>query len=532
MLTSRRELLIGAAAAGVVGLTSRAARAEAPPVRGGALVVAQSAEPPALVSAFVASNPITTISPKIFDGLVTYDFDFKIKPQLAVSWSVAPDGREIVFKLRSGVRWHDGKPFTAQDVTYSMNEVWKKHNVRGKILYATVVGAEAPDPLTVVWRLSKPAPYIMYGLASHLSQIVPKHIYEGTDAPNNPANLKPIGTGPFKFAAWERGNFVRLERNAEYWDAGKPYLDQVIYRFLPDAGARAAALEAGDVHLVGESGVPAADLGRLIKVPHLEVTTKGYGYLGLNTYFLFNLDRPLFRDVRVRRAIAHALDRRFLVDTVWYGYADPVTGAFAPSMVQFFKHLGPEYAYDPDRAARLLDEAGLSRKSGGQRFAITHDFAPLGEQYARTADYVRAALGRLGIRVDVRSQDLAAYVRRIYTSRDFDTANYLLSTGPDPAIGIQRIYTSGGFQPGVPFSNGAHYTNADVDRLLERARSEIDLAKRKALYAEFQQIVQNELPQIPLIAPKAATITNRRLRQHTTVCEGIKGNFAEAYFAA
>jgi peptide/nickel transport system substrate-binding protein len=239
-------------------------------------------------------------------------------------------------------------------------------------------------------------------------------------------------------------------RNEDYWDLGKPYLDQVVYRILPDAGARTAALEAGDVQLVGNSGVGAADLKRLADLPTFTVTTKGYEYIGLNTYFMFNLDRPAFQDVRVRRAIAHAINRQLLVDDIWFGYASQPTGAFSPTIRPFFDADAPRYDFDPARAAALLDEAGLPK--GPRRLAITHDYAPLGEQYALTADYLRAALGRIGIAVEVRNQDLASYVRRIYSTRDFDTANYLLSTGPDPAIGIQRIYSSAGFMPGVPCS--------------------------------------------------------------------------------
>lgn len=523
---SRRDLLGGAAAA--TGLMAVGARAA--PTRGGTLIVGQSAEPAMLTTAFAASEPATIITPKIFDGLLTYGFDMALKPQLATSWNVSSDGLEIRFALRPDVRWHDGKPFTAADVNFSLVEIWKKHNPRGRTIFAAVVAAEAPDPLTIVWKLSKPAPYILYALASQLSQILPKHLYEDAPVPGNPANLTPVGTGPFKFAAWERGNFIRLVRNDDYWDAGKPHLDQVIYRILPDAGARTAALEAGDVQLVGNSGVGAADLDRLAKSPDFEISTKGYEYIGLNTYFMFNLDRPALQDVRVRRAIAHAINRRFLIDNIWFGYASQPTGAFSPTMQPFFSADGASYDFDTARATALLDEAGLPK--GTRRLAITHDFVPLGEQYALTADYVRAALARIGIAVEVRNQDLASYVRRIYTSRDFDTANYLLSTGPDPAIGIQRIYSSAGFQPGVPFSNGAHFVNAEVDRLLELAQEASDQAKRREHYVAFQRIVQTELPQIPLVAVKAATIASRRLKDHTVDATGVKGNFADAYLTA
>ncbi len=524
----RRTLLAGSLA-GAALWAGGVKEGLAAPRRGGTLVVGQYPEPPMLTVAFASSGPGNNITPKIFDGLLTYDYELRPQPQLAESWETTEDGLSITFRLRAGVTWHDGKPFTAEDVRFSLWEVWRKLLARGQTTFAAVEAVEVPDPLTVVLRLSTPAPYILNGLASHLAQILPRHLYEGTDIARNPANLAPVGTGPFRFVRWERGSYLRLERNPHYWDQPKPYLDQIIFRFLPDAAGRAAALEAGDVQLVAETGIPGSDLVRLARDPAFTVERRGYNYIAPITFLAFNLDRKPFDDVRVRRAIAHAIDRDFLLRHVWYGYGQPATGPLPQGLSSFYSADVPLYPFDLERAKALLDEAGLKPDTNGVRLSFTHDSLPYGEQYQRTGEYLRDALARIGIKVELRSQDYASYVRRVYTARDFDTANYLISVGPDPAIGAQRLYWSKGFLPGVAFSNATHYANAEVDRILEAAQVEADPARRRALYAAFQRQVQEDLPQIPLIAIDQVTVTSATVQDHSAVAEGPKASFASAY---
>jgi peptide/nickel transport system substrate-binding protein len=322
---------------------------------------------------------------------------------------------------------------------------------------------------------------------------------------------------------------MRLARNEDYWDQGKPYVDEVFFRFLPDAASRVAGIEAEEVLLIGESGVPGSDLARLSRMPNLRLETKGYNYVAQNTFFLFNLDRPVFQDVRVRQAIAHAIDQKFLIDNIWYSYGEAATGPFPSDMGDFYTSDVPTYPFDPEKAKALLDEAGKTAGADGIRFEFTHDFLPYGEQYPRTAEYIRDALAKVGIKMTIRSQDYASYLKRIYTDRDFDTINYLIAVGPDPVIGTSRLYHTNAFQPGVAFSNGAHYSNPEADALLDAAASELDAAKRQKLYFDFQRIVQTDLPQIPLVVPKQVTIVNNRVRGDAENSEGIKAGFAGVY---
>lgn len=525
---TRRELLAWSAAMGAASFIPVDAFGE--PVRGGTLVIAEFPEPTLLTSALIAAAATNNISPKMFDGLVTYDLDtLEAKPQLAESWQMSDDGLTLTFKLRDGVKWHDGKPFSSADVAFTIKEILLKFNSRGKAIYGNVTDVETPDALTVVLKLSKPAPYIMAGLSGWITQILPKHLYEGTDAMKNPANTKPVGTGPFRFVEWERGNYLRLERNPDYWDQPKPYVDEVVYRFLPDASSRVAALESEDVLVVGESKVPGSDLVRLKDVPFLEYETRGYAMLAPTQFFQFNLANKLFQDVRVRRAFAHAIDRDFIVKNIWFGYGTPATGPLPPALKTFYSADVPLYEYDPAKAEALLDEAGYKRGADGIRFSIRHDAAQNGEQFPKTAEFIRDALGKIGIKVDVRISDFASFSKRVYTDRDFDTSNYYTSCGPDPAIGTQRIYWSKAYIKGVSYSNGSGYNNPEVDKVLEAAQIEPNAAKRKALYDQFQRMVQEDLPEIPLISMAQVTITNKKLKNLTSVADGIKANFADAY---
>ena len=191
-------------------------------VKGGTLTMLVQPEPPVLVSAFNSAAPIGVVSTKILEGLLTYDFDMVPKPVLAETWKVSPDGKSIIFNLRKGVKWHDGKEFTSADVQFSVMKAWKKLHPRGRSTFAKVTAVETPSPYVAILKLSEPSPYLMSALSGYESQILPRHLYEGTDLAANPYNSKPVGTGPFVFKEWQKGNFVLLERNPNYWDSGRP----------------------------------------------------------------------------------------------------------------------------------------------------------------------------------------------------------------------------------------------------------------------------------------------------------------------
>jgi len=524
MRVSRREALLAGGALGLMGLAGCSASGGA---QGrGTLVIGFSPEPPTLTSAATTAGPTQSISTKIFDGLVTFDAGGNPLPQLALSWETAADALSVTFKLRPNVKWHDGQPFTSSDVAYSLLDVWKKLHGRGRSTFATVEAVDTPDPLTAIFRLSRPVPYLVTALSSAESQIVPRHVYAGRDFLSNPAGNAPIGTGPFRFAEWRRGEFIRLERNADYWNRDEPRLDGIIYRLFSDPAAAGAALETGEVQLLTSTQVSLSDVRRLKREPQLRVTERPSGFTAALSVFEFNLDRPHLGDARVRQAFAHAIDKKFLLENAWQGFGTVEDSPIPRLMAQFHDPAVPRYAFDPGAARALLDAAGLKPDSRGLRLRLTHDPAPTGDALQKSAFAIRDNLRKVGVDLVIRSSDFAGFIKRVYTDRDFDTSQYSASAGPDPAIGTQRFYWSKNFQPGVAFSNGAHYVNPQVDALLEQAQREVDPARRKALYAAFQQQVQRDLPRIPLVASTAAILASTRVHGLPDTAYGALDNFA------
>lgn len=499
------------------------------PQDGGTLNMIVQPEPPVLVSAINSAAPIGVVSTKMLEGLVTYDFDMNPKPSLALSWVLSKDGKTLTFKLRKGVKWHDGKDFTAADVQFSLVKVWKELHPRGRSTFAKVTAVDAPDPYTVVIRMSEPSPAMMSAFSSYESQVLPKHLYDGTDIQGNPRNSAPIGTGPFRFKEWQKGNYIILEKNPDYWDKGKPHLDKIVFRIIPDAAARAAAFETGEVQLAGFSSVPLNDVQRLTASGNLKTETHGYEFFAPVFLLEFNLRNPYLREKKVRQAIAHAIDRDALVKNVWFGFGKPSTGPVPSVLKRWYTDKVSKYPFDPKRAEQLLDEAGFKRAGGGMRFKITHDFLPYGSDYQRTAEFIKQSLGKVGIEVEIRSQDIGAFLRRVYTDNNFDISSNFFYALPDPTLGVQRIYWSQNIKKGVPFSNSSGYINREMDDFIEQIQVEHDPAKRIALIHKLQVLAQEDLPVLDVFEMQFFTLAAKNLMSHTTTSDGVYASFAETW---
>ena len=524
---TRRALLQTAAGLGLAGMAgpSRAAA----PKKGGTITLLLSAEPPTLTSIAHTAYNTVIVSPKMTEGLLTYDFDLNPQPQLATAWDVSEDGLIYTFKLRSGVTWHDGKPFTSADVAHSLLTIKDVHP-RGRSTFGNLAEVRTPDELTAVLVLSRPAPYLISAFAASETPIVPKHVYAGSRADANPANNTPVGTGPFRFREWVRGSQLILDRNPAYWDEGKPFIDRLVVRFITDGAARSAALEAGDVQIAPNTPVPLSDIDRLRALPHLAVEDRGYEYTNSVSRIEFNLDRPFFQDVRVRRAFAHVIDRKAIRDVVNYGYGTPIPGPISSTLTRFYVPDLRTYPPDRARAEALLDEAGHRRGADGVRVRLAHDYVPSSEGYRRGAEFIKQALAKIGVEVSVRSQDFVTYAKRVYADRDFDFTYNGMSNLFDPTVGVQRLYWSKNFKPGVPFSNGAHYANPEVDRLFEAASVETDPARRREQFTQVQRILVDDLPDIGVLAVADLTIHDRRVAGHTIGADGVAGNLASIHY--
>jgi peptide/nickel transport system substrate-binding protein len=516
-------------AAVAAGSSRRTCAAE--PQRGGTLNLVIQPEPPILVSLTHTAGPTTRVSPKVTEGLVTFDLDFKPRPQLATNWQISDDGLRYTFALRPGVKWHDGKDFTSADVAYSI-ALLKQHHPRGRGTLSSVRDVETPDPYAATIVLEKPAPYLLAALTASESPIVPRHVYDGTDPLTSPNGRAPVGTGPFVFKEWKQGSHILLERNPNYWDPGKPYLDRIVIRFIADANARAVALETGEVHLAPDTPVPLGQIETLRANPNLLIETRGYDYQPIVYRLEFNLANPYFAKREVRAAVAHAIDREAITRVVFYGWSQSAPSAISPALKQFHNPDIPRHDFDPKKAEALLDAAGYPRGADGTRFKVFHDYMPYSETYQQLGAYTRQALANIGIGVTLRAQDVPTWFKRTYTNRDFDFMSNGMSHSFDPTVGVQRLYWSKNFKPGVPFSNGSGYSNPEVDRLLEAAAVEGDPIKRRELFNAFQVIVATDLPDVNLVTGANLTIANRKVHDHTTTIDGPSANFADVWLDA
>lgn len=528
----RRKFLKSAAAAGALPIASNlafAAPGQGQGHRGGTLTIAVTPEPTMLTGAFNTSTPIGIISTKMLEGLFRYDKNLELVPELAKSWKWSSDGLTLTFDLQRNVKWHDGTPFTSKDVAFSMLKVWKELHSYGRAAFANVTGVDTPDDNTVVVHLSAPAKYMMGNLSPYVAQVLPRHLYEGTDITRNEYNLKPVGTGPFVFKEWVKGSHVITERNPSYWGEGLPYLDGVIFRFIPDAGARAVAFESGEVQLGYGNAVPLNELKKFAASKKFNVSTAGTEYM--STIFLHELNtrRPPFDNVKVRHAVLHAINREQMIRVVWNGLGKVATGPVASTTPRFYNPNTVQYPYDPKKAEALLDEAGYKKK-GSTRFKIYHDFLPYGSDFQRTAEFTKQQLSRVGIEVEIRSSDFATFLRRVYTDYDFDMTNTNFTTMPDPTLGVQRLYWSKNIVKGVPYSNASGYNNPEMDKLWEMAQVEADDERRRQHFFKIQEIAQRDLPILDLFEVQSATVSSNTLKNHITNSHAIFSSLRDAYF--
>lgn len=265
-ITRRKTLLLSAALGAAMLLPSVPVLAAETPKKGGIVTLAGLGEPTTLVPLSDSNTRTRAISTKILEGLVRFDSEFKPHPVLAESWETSADGLRYTFKLRKGVKWHDGKDFTAQDVKFSLL-AFKKVGPRGRITFANVADIETPDPLTAVVVLSKPAPYLLRALTGGETPILPAHAYASENYNESPNGNAPVGTGPFVFEEWKRGSYVKLRKNPNYWQADLPYLDGFVARFVADAASTTISVETGEADYTAD--VSYSDLERLRQNPKL-----------------------------------------------------------------------------------------------------------------------------------------------------------------------------------------------------------------------------------------------------------------------
>ncbi|HEX4951143.1 MAG TPA: ABC transporter substrate-binding protein [Blastocatellia bacterium] len=474
---------------------------------GGHIIVAVNSDPGGLNPAITTQGTVHLVTGSIFSGLVGIDFKLQPVPDLATSWEVSPDGQRYTFHLAPNATFHDGKPVTSEDVKFTFEQLLLKYHSRTRTSIGDKLSAIlTPDAHTVVFVFNKPYAAFLQLIDVANAPVMPKHLYENTDPLTNLHNTKPIGCGPFKFVQWNKGDHVELARNEQYFKSGKPYLDRVIFKVMPSAANAAIALENGEADFLMN---PAPlDVARLQKRSDIVVTDKGReGYATVET-MVPNLTRAPLNDLRVRQAIAYAMDRQFLVDKVQFGQAKVATGPISSLLAWAYNPNVTKYSRDLTRANQLLDEAGYKRNADGTRLRLKMLVA---SGWTKTAEALRDQLRDAGIALDLQMLEFSALVEQTYIKKDFDLSFSSFENGPDPDIGVKRTVLSSNIGP-IPFSNGAGYRNPKIDDLFAQASSTIDPQQRARLYFEAQEILTQDLPYFWLYEPRGVSAYNAALR--------------------
>ncbi len=478
-------------------------------------------EPPSLMLGLVSNGPTQLVAGDIYESLLRYDTDLNPMPSLASEWEISDDALTYTFKLREGVTWHDGEPFTSEDVVFSVDKFLRETHARLRVSLEHVESITAPDDHTVVFKLKQPfGPFIGVFEAGTMPMI-PKHIYEGTDYKNNPANNTPIGTGPFKFEAWEKGSYIHLVKNEDYYLDGKPAIDDVYYRVIPDAASRAVAFENGDVDVLPGGSVENWDVKRLIEMDGVCSTGKGWEYFAPHAMAWMNNREGPTSSKAFRKAVMYATNREFVKDVIWNGYGKVATSPVS-SKTNFYSDDTIMYDYDPDKARELLEEAGYD----GETVRILP--LPYGETWQRWAEAMKQNLEEVGVNVQVVATDVAGWNQK-QAEWDFDIAfTYLYQYG-DPALGVARSYLSSNIAKGSPWNNVAGYENPKVDELFAKAAVAPTTEERQELYTEIQQILVDDVPVAWQLEIEFPTIYRCNVKDLVTTAIGVNDGMRDAY---
>ena len=499
--SGRAVLVITLVALGLVGVVA-ASRAQ---TKGGALRIAVPTMPTGYVITLSGGLADVLYEKLLQNALVRYDpKTLQPVPNLAVEWKAEDGARAWVFKLRQGVKWHDGRDFTADDVKFTFDTIFSK-DVRARVKgnMGPLERVDVVDRNTVRFVFKEPFASFP-AMTGYNAGIVPRHALAGQDL-NAPAEFlkKPIGTGPFRFKEAAAGSHVVLEANPDYWE-GRPALDQVVLKVVADFNAQIAQLKAGelDLALVQPRNMAALADDPLVRV----VSAKQVNYF----YVTLNHKDDLFTDVRVRRALNYAVDKTAIIKAVLRGQGDVATGPISPVLSWAYSADVTQYPFDVARAKGLLDEAGWRpgpdgiRQKDGKRFAFTMTTAkgvPDGEQLMTVVQqYLRA----VGVDATLALAEFGQLWTGVFKGEYQSTAEYLV-TPPDPDL-------FGQLACGAQLQRFFGYCNAALDRLLTQGRSTPDVKARAAAYARAQKELADNPPGIYLYYPLELRAVSKRLR--------------------
>ena len=431
----------------------------------------------------------------IFDGLVQRDASFHFLPALAERWE-QPDPLTLIFHLRDGVRFHDGRALTSRDVVWTLNSMRDGTVISARTAsYASVDRMETPDARTVIFHLKQPDNFLLTNLSTGAMGIVPEG--SGRDFWR-----KPVGTGSFRFVSQQIDQDVVVERNPKSWST-VPKIERVRFTVVPDSITMSLELEKGSAD-VESNAVPMDALPVLASRPDLEVSDAP----GTQVQYLnFNLRDPLLKDARVRQAISCAIDRDLLIRTLMSGRARPAK-SLLPTTHWAWNNDGPSFNYDPARAEQLLEDAGYKRGKDGVRLHLTMKTSTVEDVRLLSAVF-QQQLARVGIALDIRSYEFATFYSDVVKGAFQMYSLRWIGGNEQPDI-FTYAFSSSRFPP--KGANRGRYANPQVDALLEDAWQSPDQERRRTDYAEAQKILASDLPAVNLWYRDTVVVHNRRIR--------------------
>jgi peptide/nickel transport system substrate-binding protein len=500
------------------------------PVYGDTLVQGSIADPAILNPILASDSASHSVTGLVFNSLLRFDKNLNFEGELARSWDIEDEGKKITFHLRPHIYWHDGVTLTAEDVLFSyqsyMNPLVK---TAYRSNYETISKAVVLDAQTFRVYYQEPFAPALQSLAA--MAIIPKHLLEGKDLNTADSfNQYPIGSGPYRFESWKRAETIRLISNHDYFE-GRPYLDRVILRVIPDMSVQFLELRHGSIDMMDltpnqyhREGSEPAFLKRFNK----------YRYPALQyTYLGFNLKNPLFQDVRVRRAIAMSIDRKALVQSVLEGLGTVATGPYTPSSKGFNPQVAP-IPYDPAGAKKLFETAGFTYSSLGQllkngqpvRFTIQTNQGNLNRE--QTATIIQSQLKAVGIEVQIRIIAWSTFLEEFINKRKFDAVVMGWSLAYDPDL--YDIWHSS--KTGEHEFNFISYQNTKVDQLLRQGRRTFIEKERERLYHEIHRLIADDVPCVFLYVPDSIPAVHRRIQNIKVEKAGIGYNFIQWFVPA
>ena len=487
------------------------ANAQATPKRGGTAVIGVSVAGATLNTQLTSAVTPLIIADLWASGLYKYDKTGNKKPQIASSWEISKDGKVYTFHLRPNLKWSDGQPFSSEDVAFTLNAFAKYNTYLVKVL-PNIDRVETPDANTFIVYLKEPQSSALEGFDKEVFPLMPKHVYDGTDIPTNAANRAPVGMGPYRFVKWEEGRGITFERNEYYWDQPKPYLDSVVAVFIPNVQQQQNALYRGEIDVL-RPALP--QIGRTIEQAKAkngfevrEIKVNAAERLSLDV----NITREALNKPLVRQALLTAIDRERISKDVYQGLAFPAMNAIPEQFTMLTDpsvDYNKQFAYDPAKAGKMLDEAGFPLKDG-KRFTVDFTGAVNADAfYAEPAAQIIAADWRaIGVDVKLSLLEGQLWTNKVFKDRNYDVSMVSLTARTDPLFGVDRSFLCN--TTNVPYVNPTGYCNPDLDAIAAKAAA-VPLEERRQWYKQYEEIIARDMPHLTLTNAKKFFAISSRL---------------------